>query len=103
MPGTATGWLLSAMPSISFRLEAASVLTSSTFLPASASAIDTAVETDVLPTPPLPVKNRCFVGCSRRRMCDGMGLLDARGRQWTMSLDVELYDTSTIVVYLSYE
>ena len=57
-PGTVTAWLLSLMPSISSRFDAASVLTSNTFLPASASASAAAVDSEVLPTPPLPVKKR---------------------------------------------
>ena len=57
-PGTGVAWLLSGTPSISSRLDAASVLTSSTRRPASASAIAVAVDSEVFPTPPLPVKNR---------------------------------------------
>ena len=49
-------------PSISSRLDAGSVLTSSTRLPASARAMATAQAIEVLPTPPLPVKNRKRVG-----------------------------------------
>ena len=43
-PGTGTGWLDSGTPSISSRLEAASVLTSSTRRPASANAMAVAVD-----------------------------------------------------------
>jgi len=46
-------------------LDAGSVLTSSTFLPASAKVTATAHEDNVLPTPPLPVKKRLFGGVSR--------------------------------------
>ena len=65
-PGTGTGWLDSGTPSISSRLEAASVLTSSTRRPASANAMAVAVDKEVLPTPPLPVKNRKRVGWASR-------------------------------------
>jgi hypothetical protein len=49
-------------------LEAASVLTNKTRLPASAMAIAVAVAIEVLPTPPLPVKNRNRVGLSSHAM-----------------------------------
>ena len=82
-PGTATGVLRSSMPSISSRLDAASVLTSSTRLPASASVNAVALDSEVLPTPPLPVKKRYRVGWFRNPTpagsnqvrtlsCDGM-------------------------------
>ena len=45
-------------PSTSSRFDAGSVLTSSTRFPASARATAVALATEVLPTPPLPVKNR---------------------------------------------
>ena len=54
-----------ARPSISSRLEAGSVLTSSTDLPPSASDRAVAQAIEVLPTPPLPVKNRKRVGSAR--------------------------------------
>ena len=57
-PVTAVGVLWSSTPSISSRLEAASVLTNSTAFPLSDSASAVAVDSEVLPTPPLPVKNR---------------------------------------------
>ncbi len=57
-PGTGTGELRRATPIISSRFDAASVLTSRTRLPASASASAVAAESDVFPTPPLPVKKR---------------------------------------------
>jgi hypothetical protein len=50
--GTGTGALRSGTPSISSRLEAASVLTSSTRRPWSASWMAVAVDSEVLPTPP---------------------------------------------------
>src|ERR1019366_3531187 len=50
------------------RLEAGSVLTSKTVRPLSASATAVAHARDVLPTPPLPVKNRSRVGCCKRRI-----------------------------------
>src|SRR5574343_1644672 len=56
------------MACISSRLEAASVLTSSTRRPASARAMAVAVETDVLPTPPLPVKKMNRVGSFSQSM-----------------------------------
>ncbi len=71
-PGTGTGVLRSSMPSISSRFDAASVLTSSTVLPASASVSAAAVDSEVLPTPPLPVKNRCRVGWVRKPMGPGV-------------------------------
>ena len=78
--GTGVALLLSAMPSISSRLEAASVLTSKTRRPMSAKYSATAVESDVLPTPPLPVKNRCRVGwCSR---FSGRGLSQRATFSW---------------------
>ena len=55
-PARGTGELRNSTPSISSRLDAASVLTSSTRLPASASASAAAADSEVLPTPPLPVK-----------------------------------------------
>ena len=64
------------------------MLTSKTFLPESASAIDTAVDTDVLPTPPLPVKNKYLVGVSRRVKRDGIGFL----------VSMKLHNTSSIIV-----
>ncbi len=57
-PGTAVGEEPSLTPSTSSRFEAGSVLTSNTRRPWSASAMAVAQEMDVLPTPPLPVKNR---------------------------------------------
>jgi hypothetical protein len=67
-PGTAVGVLRRVIPSISSRLEAASVLTSSTRLPVSARASAAAVDSEVLPTPPLPVKKRCRVVWARNAM-----------------------------------
>src|SRR5690606_16019558 len=66
-PGTASGddVVGSAMPNTSARLLAGSVETMSTRRPASASAIAAAAAHDVLPTPPLPVKNRYGVGAAR--------------------------------------
>ena len=52
----AVGAEVSFVPSTSSRLEAGSVLTISTRLPASASASPVAQDSEVLPTPPLPVK-----------------------------------------------
>ena len=57
-PGTSRGSRPSCTPSISSRFDAGSVLTSSTLRPASASASAQAQASEVLPTPPLPVKNR---------------------------------------------
>ena len=54
----------SVTPSTSSRFEAGSVLTSSTRLPASARPMAVAQAEEVLPTPPLPVKNRMRVGFS---------------------------------------
>jgi anti-sigma factor RsiW len=61
--GTPVGAAPSATPSTSSRFEAGSVLTSRTRLPASARPIAVAHAAEVLPTPPLPVKNRTRVGC----------------------------------------
>jgi hypothetical protein len=71
-PGTGVGVLRNSIPSISSRFDAASVLTNSTFLPASASLSAAAVDNEVLPTPPLPVKNRCRVGRSRNPTRSGL-------------------------------
>src|SRR5438105_7954652 len=61
----ARGVWASGTSNTSSRFEAGSVLTSSTRLPAAARLTATAHETEVLPTPPLPVKNRLRVGrCS---------------------------------------
>jgi hypothetical protein len=57
-PGTGLGVAVSATPSTSSRLDAGSVLTSNTRRPASARASALAQASDVLPTPPLPVKKR---------------------------------------------
>jgi hypothetical protein len=61
-PGTGVGLSLSATPSISSRFDAGSVLTSRTDLPASDNDSATAQAREVLPTPPLPVKNRFRIG-----------------------------------------
>ncbi len=60
--GTGVGVAESFTPSTSSRFEAGSVLTSSTRFPASARPIAVAQAAEVLPTPPLPVKNRMRVG-----------------------------------------
>ena len=57
-PATALGWLLNGVASTSSRLDAGSVLTSSTRRPARANRNAHAHESEVLPTPPLPVKKR---------------------------------------------
>ena len=57
-PAMDVGLFMSFVSSTSSRLEAGSVLTSKTRLPDSASFKAVAHESDVLPTPPLPVKNR---------------------------------------------
>src|SRR5450759_513808 len=54
----------SSTPSTSSRFDAGSVLTSSTRRPASARSMAVAQAVDVLPAPPLPVKNRIGVGSS---------------------------------------
>src|SRR5690554_2765866 len=53
--------LLSGILNTSCRLEAGSVLTNRTFLPLSARLTAVAQAIEVLPTPPLPVKNTYFV------------------------------------------
>jgi hypothetical protein len=63
--GIAVGWFPRVTPSTSSRLDAGSVETSKTFFPASASFTAAEHATEVLPTPPLPVKNRLRVGCSK--------------------------------------
>src|SRR5512135_2069272 len=60
-PGTGVGWLASSTPKTSSRFEAGSVLTRSTRWPWSARPTAVAPATEVLPTPPLPVKNRLRV------------------------------------------
>src|ERR1035437_1807910 len=64
-PGTATGRLPRGTSNISSRLDAGSVLTSRTDLPLSVSAKAAAQAIEVLPTPPLPVKNKKRVGSTR--------------------------------------
>ena len=84
-PGTGVGWFVRATPSIWSRFEAGSVLTSSSLCPASASLSAVAHDSAVLPTPPLPVKNRNRVGASRKPMGRG-GARDvpagARAARW---------------------
>ena len=69
-PGISVGVPPSLTPKTSSRFEAGSVLTSSTRFPLSASAMADAQASDVLPTPPLPVKNRKRVGDSKKRPSD---------------------------------
>src|SRR5512135_3660417 len=57
-PGTGVGRPASSTPKTSSRFEAGSVLTRSTRWPWSARPTAVAPATEVLPTPPLPVKNR---------------------------------------------
>src|SRR5512135_368169 len=57
-PGTGVGRPASSTPKTSSRFEAGSVLTRSTRRPRSARPTAVAPATEVLPTPPLPVKNR---------------------------------------------
>ena len=57
-PTTTVGRLLNAVPNTSSKLDAGSVLTSSTRRPARANRNAHAHESEVLPTPPLPVKKR---------------------------------------------
>src|SRR5450755_2471470 len=64
-PETATGKFPKGVPNISSRLDAGSVLTKSTVLPPSTSAKAAAQAIEVLPTPPLPVKNKKRVGLTR--------------------------------------
>src|SRR5512135_1117546 len=67
-PGTGVGWLASSTPKTSSRFEAGSVLTRSTRWPWSARPTAVAPATEVLPTPPLPVKNRLRVKGPGRTM-----------------------------------
>src|ERR1039457_6275341 len=57
-PGIAVGELDNRTPRTSSRFDAGSVLTSNTFRPCWAIDTDAAHASDVLPTPPLPVKKR---------------------------------------------
>ena len=57
-PAMGVGWFVSFVSSTSSRFEAGSVLTKRTRLPASTSFSAAAQESEVLPTPPLPVKKR---------------------------------------------
>jgi hypothetical protein len=57
-PGMGVGWPVNGTPKTSSRFDAGSVLTRSTRRPRSASATAVAEESEVLPTPPLPVKKR---------------------------------------------
>ncbi len=65
VPGIRVGEAPSGISSISSRLDAGSVLTSRT-LPRSDKLMATAQASEVLPTPPLPVKNRWRVGWPSR-------------------------------------
>ena len=74
--GTPVGMEVRHTPSTSSRFEAGSVLTNKTRRPASASAMAEAHAREVLPTPPLPVKNRNRVGDSKKRARDcSVGML----------------------------
>src|SRR5699024_11935616 len=55
---TAVGLLVNSTLKTSCKFDAGSVLTSSTFFPFSAKDTAVAQAVDVLPTPPLPVKNK---------------------------------------------
>ena len=100
-PGTGTGVLRSSIPSISSRFDAASVLTSSTFLPASASISAAAVDSEVLPTPPLPVKNRCRVGWLRNPMGPGFSQVCTSSREGRPPLCTTLPSIMTAGVALT--
>ena len=83
MPRARVGSTPSGVSSTASRLEAGSVLTSSTRLPRSASATALAPATEVLPTPLLPVNSRWRGGVTRkgkvyRRLssCGHPGFLD---------------------------
>ena len=83
-PGIGVGMPASFRPSTSSRFEAGSVLASSTRLPRSASAIAVAQASEVLPTPPLPVKNRKRVGASSNAASEeafGVSFSDARRKK----------------------
>src|SRR5512135_1005064 len=67
-PGTGVGRPASSTPKTSSRFEAGSVLTKSTRWPRSARPTAVAPATEVLPTPPLPVKNRFRVKGPGRTM-----------------------------------
>src|SRR5512135_1862257 len=67
-PGTGVGWPASSTPKTSSRFEAGSVLTRSTRWPWSARPTVVAPATEVLPTPPFPVKNRLRVKGPGRTM-----------------------------------
>src|SRR5512144_721518 len=67
-PGTGVGTPASSVPKTSSRFEAGSVLTKSTRWPRSARPTAVAPATEVLPTPPLPVKNRFRVKGPRLTM-----------------------------------
>ena len=64
--GTGVGVVASDTPSTSSRFDAGSVDTSRTRRPASASDTAVAQASEVLPTPPLPVKNMIRVGVNGR-------------------------------------
>ena len=69
MPGTNSGAAPTFISNTSSRFDAGSVLTMSTWRPASANPSATLLATVVLPTPPLPVKNRNGVS-ERSRIMD---------------------------------
>src|SRR4051812_42055985 len=66
------GLVVSLVPSTSSKFDAGSVLTSNTRLPLSARVMAVAQATEVLPTPPLPVKNTMRRGS---RMSEDIGVL----------------------------
>ena len=74
-PGIAVGAPDSRTPRTSSRFDAGSVLTSSTFLPFWAMDTAAAQASDVLPTPPFPVKKRMRVAFSRKLIIFSIVLL----------------------------
>ena len=82
-PGIAVGAPDSRTPRTSSRFDAGSVLTSNTFLPC--WAIDTAAAhaSDVLPTPPFPVKKRMRVAFSRSLFIFSVVMADRPNSTWS--------------------
>src|SRR5664280_2624079 len=72
-PGICVGVEVNCWPRTSSRLDAGSVLTSSTLRPRSARAMAEAQARDVFPTPPLPVKKRKREGASRKAQKESAG------------------------------
>ena len=77
----AVALFVSSMEKTSCRFDAGSVLMSRTCFPASARATAVAQATDVLPTPPLPVRKRYFSGRRERDHKESLAVTSAAARR----------------------